>query len=103
MRCRVIYAPIVRTQIEEQVLFIARDSIDNALAWEDRLREAIDGLGAFHGYAVDEDASGRLGRVVRRLVFEHNYLVHYTVDDAAAVILIINMRHAARRPRQGEP
>ncbi len=102
-RYRVIYAPVVSHQIEAQVLFIARGSIDSALAWEDRLRQAIDGLAEFNGYAFDEDASDRLGQAVRKLVFESNYLIHYTVDEDATVVKVINMRHVARLPLEGEP
>lgn len=70
-RARVILAPIVERQIDAQVLYIAQDSVDNALAWEDRLRAAVMKIGdAPRGYAVDEAASERSGFEVRKMVFE---------------------------------
>lgn len=100
-RRRVIVAPIVLAQIRTQVFHIARDSIDNALAWEDRLHHTIKRLGEFSGYAVDEDASDRLGVKVRKLVFEQTYLVHFTLTDVE--VHVINFRHGARLPQRGEP
>jgi len=91
------------TKIREQVHFIARDSIENALAWEDRLLAAIEGLGDFHGHAIDEDARARIGGTTHKLVFENTYLIHYEVNDAAGVVEVVNFRHGARQPRAGEP
>lgn len=93
----------VKRQIREQVLFIAGDSIDNALAWEDRLSAAIDGLADFHGHAVDEVTSDRLGGTIRKLVFEKTYLIHYEVNAEAGVVEVMNFRHGARLSRAGEP
>lgn len=103
-RYGVVIPPIVQEQIRAQVLHIAQDSIDNALAWEDRLRSAIQSLGRLPGrHPVDEAASDRLGQTVHRLVFEQTYLVHYLVNDELAAIEIVNFRHGARLPRVGEP
>ena len=93
----------VKQQIREQVLYIANDSIRYAFAWEDRLLAAIDGIGDLPGHAVDEDASRRLGRTMRKFVFEGTYLIHYRVNDSAGVVEIDNFRHGARLPRRGEP
>jgi plasmid stabilization system protein ParE len=62
-RLTVIIPPSVQQQITAQVLYIAQDSINNALAWEDRLRAAIDAIGKIPGQTIDEDASGRLGEI----------------------------------------
>jgi plasmid stabilization system protein ParE len=97
------FAPVVNKQIDEQVLFIAQDSIDHALAWEDRLRDTIAGLSSFRGYAVDEEASDRLGYKLHKIVFEGNYLIHYAVDEKARAVRIVNFRHGARLPKDGEP
>ncbi len=102
-RYRLIIAPIVRDQISQQVLFIAHDSIVNALAWEGRLRRAVSALVDFSGYAKDEDATDRLGFVVHKFVFERNYLVHFRVDKSAAIVYVLNFRHGARLPKSGEP
>jgi plasmid stabilization system protein ParE len=84
------------------VLYIAQDSIDNALAWEDRLRAVIEGLGDFHGHAIDDDASKELGYPVHKLVYEGTYLIHYRVDDAAHEVRVVRFRHGARVPVSGE-
>lgn len=100
----VIIPPVVQQQIRSQVLYIARDSIDNALAWEDRLRAEISRIGSVPtGYAVDEAASARLGEEVRKLVFEQTYLIHYRVNPKRHVVELLNFRHGARLPRCGEP
>ncbi len=102
-RLTIIIAPNVQEQITDQVLHIAQDSIDNALAWEDRLRVAIEGIGEMPGYAIDEDASDRLGYQVRKNIFEDTYLIHYCVDEAEGKVRIVNFRHGARLTRTGEP
>lgn len=63
----VTVAPSVWELITAQVLHIANDSVDNALAWETRLDKAIFKLADLHGHAVDEDASKRLGIEVHKL------------------------------------
>ncbi len=98
----VIVPPDVRAQITEVVLHIAHASVRNALAWEARLTAALDALGGFHGHAIDEDASGRVGETLRKTVFEGTYLIHYQVDLGVAVV-VANVRHGARQPRPGEP
>lgn len=102
-RLRVVIAPSVQDQITRQVLYIAEDSIDDALAWEARLRVTIQRIGEVAGYAVDEAATDRLGFEVRKVVFEGTYLIHFTIDAAAGVARVVNFRHGARRPRPGEP
>jgi plasmid stabilization system protein ParE len=102
-RLTVLIPPIVQEQIRAQVFYIAQDSIDNALAWEDRLRAAIDAIGKAPGHAIDEDASGRLGYVIQKYVFERTYLIHYVVDGAAGTVRLVNFRHGARLLREGEP
>lgn len=95
--------PVVENLITEQVLYIAEDSIDNALAWEGRLRIAIKAIGDLaQGHAVDQEASDRIGFSVRKMVFERTYLVYYRIDEAAGVVRVINFRHGARLPRAGE-
>jgi plasmid stabilization system protein ParE len=102
-RLQVNIPPFVQEQIRAQVLYIAHDSIDVALAWEDLLRTAINAIGNVPGHAVDEDASARLGETIRKTVFEGTYLIHYRVNDATDTIEIVNFRHGTRLPRRGEP
>jgi plasmid stabilization system protein ParE len=89
-------------QIREQIFYIAQDSVDNALAWEDRLLAALKGLSEFHGHAIDEDARERLGGTTQKMVFERTYLVHYEVNENAGVVTVVNIRHGARLPRKDE-
>lgn len=101
---RVIISPDVEEQIRAQVLYIARDSIDNALAWEDRLRAQILRLGSLPtGFAIDEGTSARLGEEIHKMVFEKTYLVFYRVNTARRQVELLNFRHGARLPRPGEP
>ena len=102
-RLPVHIVPIVWDEIARQVRYIALDSIDNALAWEDRVTATLRGLEDFHGHAVDQDASEQLGYTVRKLVFERTYLIHYRVDERAEQIRVVGFRHGARLPRDGEP
>ena len=95
--------PLVENLITAQVLYIAEDSIENALAWEARLDAAVHSLADMPGLAIDEDASERLGLTIHKLVFEGTYLIHYWLDEAALVVRVIGFRHGARLPRRGEP
>lgn len=52
-RLPVHVVPSAEDEILRQVLYIAQESVDSALAWEDRLRAAINNLGHFHRYAID--------------------------------------------------
>ena len=102
-RYKVIIPADVKQQLRQQVLYIARGSVDNALAWEDRVRDTMAALRDFHGHAVDEEAGERTGQTLRKTVFEGTYLIHYRVDDAAAEVVIVGIRHGARLPQEGEP
>ena len=92
-----IIPPIVQEQIRDQIRYIAQDSIHNALAWEDRLRRAIE-IGDMPGHAIDEDASDRLGFTIRKCVFEKTYLIHYRLSAALTDVEIVNFRHGIRLP-----
>ena len=97
-RYEVIVVPEVEDQIREQVIFIARHSVDNALAWEQRLRDAIDSIGILPGYSVDIERTKRMGTEVRKMVFEKTYIVHYLVTESRKIVEIINFCHGARLP-----
>lgn len=102
-RLLVIISPTVYRQVDQIVCYIANDSIDRALAWEERLLAALNWLAEVHGHAIDEDASERLGQTIRKLVFERTYLIHYHVSEQSKVVVVLNVRHGARLPRAGEP
>lgn len=104
MKLRTVLIPRdVQEQIREQVLYMAQDSIDSALLWEDRLMAAIQGLGSMAGYSLDQPASERVGYPVHKLVFEGTYLIFYHLDEAAGEVHVVNFRHGARLPRGQEP
>jgi plasmid stabilization system protein ParE len=69
-RFKVSISPDAQRQILEQVLYISNDSIDNALAWEQRVRAAMNAIGDSPGHTIDEDASGRAGETIRKIAFE---------------------------------
>lgn len=102
-RLKVTVTNKVFEQIDEQVLFIAQHSVDNAIAWERRLLAELKGLADCHGHAIDEVALDRLGRPFRKLVFERNYLIHYVADEASGRVDVVGLRHGARQPRPDEP
>jgi plasmid stabilization system protein ParE len=102
-RLDVVIPQDVQQQILDQVDYIACDSVDNALAWEDRLRRAINRIGDSPGHVVDAGASRRVGETIHKLVFEKTYLIHYRINDTAGAVEIVNFRHGARLPRWGEP
>jgi plasmid stabilization system protein ParE len=100
-RLRVFISAAVYGQIEEIVNYIALDSVDNAVAWQERLLFALNALSEKHGHAIDEAASKRIGHRIRKTVFERTYLIHYLVGPAQ--VDVVNIRHGARLPREGEP
>src|SRR5262249_22601396 len=100
---RVKITQLAEEQIRGQVIYIAQDSIDNALRWEDRLRQAIHEIGAMPGHAIDEDASARVGEPVRKFVFERTYLIHYTVNVDEAIVELIIFPPGTHLPRFDEP
>ncbi len=102
-RLKVIVSDKFYEQLDEQVIFIAQHSVDNAIAWEGRLLTELKGLADFHGHAIDEVAHDRLGQPFRKLVFERNYLIHYVVDEVNGRVDVIGLRHGARQPRPDEP
>ena len=94
----------VQEQIDAQIEYIERHSLHNALAWEERLRAAILGIGPVAGaHPIDKDASERLGYAVHKVVFERTYLIHYRIDKKARLAVIVNFRHGARLPGPDEP
>jgi plasmid stabilization system protein ParE len=93
----------VQATIDAQALYIAQDSPDRALAWQQRVDVAVRGLGDFAGFAVDQAASDRIGYPVHKLVFERAYLIFYRIDEAANAVFVLHFRHGATRPGPGEP
>jgi plasmid stabilization system protein ParE len=101
---RVLIPQVVQDQIHAQVLYIARDSVNNALAWETRLRAAFKELATLPTRnPVDATASDRIGERVRKMVFERTYLVFYRIRESNRAVDILNFRHGAHLPQAGEP
>lgn len=102
-----IYRVDITSQVREQMLdqfaYIAGDSPATAMEWYDRLERAVMALGEYPGLAVDEDATIRMKRETRKLVFERTYLVFFQVNEKAAVIEVVGFRHGMRLPKPGEP
>ena len=84
-------------------LHIARHWVGNALARAARLDGAVHGLPDTPIMPVDPDASNRMSRTARKLVFEKTCLVHCWMDDPANTVRVIGFRHGGRVPRQVEP
>lgn len=96
-RFPVIIPPLVQQQIEEHVRYIAADSIENALGWENRVRLAIQSIGDLpRRYAVDREVSERYGTLVRKVVFERTFLIFYGIDKPSRSVHILKFRHGAR-------
>jgi plasmid stabilization system protein ParE len=75
--------------------YIAQDSTENALRWEDRLRERLRSLG--HSPTAHEVAyrAEAVGREIRHTFFGV-YRVLYTISGTRVVVLTV--RHGARQP-----
>ena len=52
--------------------------------------DTIRRLGSVSGYAIDQDASERIGYVVHKLVFEGTCLIFYRVDESASEVRVVN-------------
>jgi plasmid stabilization system protein ParE len=103
-RYRVTISPYILELIHSHTVYIARDSVANALAWEERLLDAIRAIAdAPMASAIDQDGTERIGEEVRKIVFERTFLVHYRVNEQKRLVEVIGFRHGARLPRRGEP
>ena len=100
---RVVVSERAKSQVWQQVLYIAEDSVDRALAWEERVIIAMQAIGKTRGgHAVDDEASNRFGEEVHKVPFERTYLIFYTVDRAKRRITVASFRHGARRKNEEE-
>ena len=98
MNYRILIQSGVERQIRAQMQFIAQDSIDRALQWEDELRQRMSTLSDMpRAYAVSPHESFLAGHEVRKLTFG-NYLVYYAIDEAEHNINVEGFRHGAQQP-----
>ncbi|MFK7789829.1 MAG: type II toxin-antitoxin system RelE/ParE family toxin [Phycisphaeraceae bacterium] len=97
MSYRVIVLPAVESQILDQALFIAEDSIDRAIDWEQALREHILSLGDLpKACPISEPESRAFGRDIRKTNFG-DYLLFYRVDDEHQSVYLLTFMHGAQR------
>jgi plasmid stabilization system protein ParE len=76
--------------------FIAQSSPLNAIRWLERLQRAIESLQSMPnrcGYARENDL---LGEKLRQYIYK-SYRIIFQVDEAAGIVRILHVRHAARR------
>jgi len=82
---KVVWSEIAEHDLDEQVRFIAQDSVEAALRIEDRILERISGL-------LEHPKSGRPGKVAgtRELVVTRTaFIAVYRLSDEAITILRI--------------
>lgn len=97
MSYAVILLPVVENQILDQATYIAEDSIDRALQWEQSLRERILSLGDLpNAHPISEPESRAFGRDIRKTNFG-DYLIFYRVDDAEQVVYVLAFMHGGQR------
>jgi len=93
----VVLLPVVENQILEQAMYIAEDSIDRALQWEQSLRERIVSLGELpKAHPISEPESRAFGREIRKSNFG-DYLIFYRVEDKQQAVYILALIHGAQR------
>lgn len=97
MSYAVILLPVVENQILDQAMYIAEDSLDRALQWEESLRERILSLGDLpNAHPISEPESRAFGRDIRKINFG-DYLIFYRVGDVEQTIYVLAFMHGARR------
>lgn len=97
MSFAVVLLPVVENQILDQALYIAEDSIDRALEWEQSLRERILSLGELpEAHPISEPESRAFGRDIRKTNFG-DYLIFYRVDEEQQAVYILTFMHRAQR------
>lgn len=97
MSYRVVLLPVVENQILDHALYIAQDSIDRALQWEQSLRQHILSLADLpKAHPISEPESRAFGSDIRKTNFG-DYLIFYRVDEQQATVYILAFMHGARR------
>lgn len=95
------YHVLITTKAEDSIndytLYIAQDSLDRALAWQDRLLVQLREIGDMpRAYPVSEPDTKLAGYEVRKMVFG-NYLAFYRIDDEAKIVYVEAFSHGARQ------
>lgn len=97
MSYRVALLPVVDNQILDHALYIADDSIDRALQWEQSLRQRILSLGDLpNAHPISDAESRAFGRDIRKANFG-DHLIFYRVDEVQKTVYILTFLHGARR------
>jgi len=89
--------PDAATQLQEIFAFIEKQSVQNASRMIARIVKAIDGLDQLpKRYKILEDVE-TFGVEVRSMPVPP-YLVRYHVDEKNCCVIVLSVRHGARRP-----
>jgi len=95
-RYAVRVSPVVENAILEQARFIAADKPSAAIAWLERLWDAMENLATLPERSpVSQPESEALGTDIRKLAFG-DYILFYCVDHDQAIVEIVRFRHSAR-------
>jgi plasmid stabilization system protein ParE len=94
---KVRYAPRARSDLEEIIRYIASDNPYAAERVRDAILDTIELISAYPHAGIKNAVTPE---VRSRLVRRYPYRVHYRLRDGELVI--IHVRHAARRPWTGE-
>src|SRR5271170_6512970 len=94
---RIKITPTASGELEAIFDYIARDSPQNAARFISRILDAIDSLDRMpHRYRLARSPDPALDQV--RSMPLRPYLIRYIVDDSNHSLLIVSIRHGARRP-----
>jgi toxin ParE1/3/4 len=91
------YTPTAADELKEIFDYIERDSAWNAAGMMERIVRAIESLDTLpHRYRVARNIK-YAGRPVRSMPVTP-YLVRYQIDEPTLAVLIVSVRHGARKP-----
>jgi|SRR5580700_1322976 toxin ParE1/3/4 len=94
---RVKITPTASGELEAIFDYIARDSPQNAARFISRIVDAIDSLDRMpHRYRLARSSDPTFNQI--RSMPLRPYLIRYIVDDATHSVVIVSIRHGARRP-----
>jgi addiction module RelE/StbE family toxin len=93
---RVIISNQAIADLQHIFTYIQQDSSQNAATVINRLLEAIDKLDEFPSRYGIVGRSRKRGTAIHRMSVRP-FLVYYSVDDARGVVVVLVVRHGARR------
>jgi plasmid stabilization system protein ParE len=90
-------APIVVEEIREIALFIAQDSVVEALKWADYVEEKIQSLASLPFHCPVAEESQHFPYEIHHLIIG-NYRVLFRIDDKTVKVLHVRSGRMARKP-----